>query len=382
MTPVRHRPRVVVWNNQPSPYVVRRLNALRDRGRIEPRAWFNVERAPERSWTVDPRGWRFPARYLGGRPPVRACRAAALLMRDRPDLLFTLYEDAAFATVAATARALHIPVVLRALRTFPAWRSRSAAREAAKRILFPRVSGIQVAGADSAEYVSDYGARAEQIFPIREEIDLPFWLGTSERAGARRDVVREHASLEGCVFLCVGRLWSGKGLDTLLEAYAALAAASSSPVSLLLVGDGPDEARYRARAGSLPNVVFAGFAEGADLAAWYAAADVFVFPTLGDPYGHVIQEAMACGLPVIASTAAGDIEDRVVHGSTGYLVPPGHAPALARRMAELAADADSRVQMGTAARRRVLDWSTENWANGFEEMVFDLVPAGSAACAS
>jgi glycosyltransferase involved in cell wall biosynthesis len=98
-----------------------------------------------------------------------------------------------------------------------------------------------------------------------------------------------------------------------------------------------------------------------------------VFPTLGDAYGHVVQEAMACGLPVVTTTAAGDIRDRVVEGVTGYLVPPRDADALARPMRLLASDAELRTRLGTNGADRIQDWSTELWASRFEEMVFAVI---------
>ena len=70
------------------------------------------------------------------------------------------------------------------------------------------------------------------------------------------------------------------------------------------------------------NVIFAGFFQKAELPRLYAAADVFVFPTLGDPYGLVVDEAMACSLPIISTSAAGEIRDRVESGVNGFVVPP------------------------------------------------------------
>ena len=121
MAVAREPVRVVCWNNQPSPYFVRRLNAVSDRGRVGVEAWFSELRASDREWTVDPSQWRFPARLL---PPGRrrAGRAVQLLGTQRPDLFATLYADAAFGVTVLAAKLLGIPVVVRALRTFPSWR--------------------------------------------------------------------------------------------------------------------------------------------------------------------------------------------------------------------------------------------------------------------
>jgi len=85
-----------------------------------------------------------------------------------------------------------------------------------------------------------------------------------------------------------------------------------------------------------------------------AALDIFVMPSLAEGLGVAALEAMACGLPVIAS-AAGGLRDLVTHRTTGLLVPPGDAAALAQAIVELATDRELRTSMGSAGRARVLD---------------------------
>jgi glycosyltransferase involved in cell wall biosynthesis len=123
---------------------------------------------------------------------------------------------------------------------------------------------------------------------------------------------------------------------------------------LLLVGDGPEaHLRARAQAEGLRNVVFGGFVQKPDLPRYYTMADAFVFPTLGDPYGLVVDEAMACSLPVISTSAAGEIGDRVEDGVNGYIVPPENSAALLDRMERLAHDNELRSRMGEASARKI-----------------------------
>ena len=133
----------------------------------------------------------------------------------------------------------------------------------------------------------------------------------------------DHLGLQGCWFLYVGRLWSGKGLDDLFDAYRPVRLQQPN-ASLLLVGDGVDEARYRAMARNLPNVTFAGFVQPRELPDYYALADALVFPTLGDPHGLVGEEAMAANLPVICTEAGGDIRRRVPDEWGGFGSPPAN----------------------------------------------------------
>jgi glycosyltransferase involved in cell wall biosynthesis len=120
------------------------------------------------------------------------------------------------------------------------------------------------------------------------------------------------------------------------------------------------------------------FHQQTELAGLYRAADVFVFPTLGDPYGLVVNEAMAAGLPIISTTAAGEIHDRVVDDVNGLLVPPNDVGALRRAMEKLGERSDVRGVMGKRSEEAIRHHTVENWAVEFEQAVTDIVMATRA----
>ena len=181
---------------------------------------------------------------------------------------------------------------------------------------------------------------------------------------------------------CVRVLWSGKGLDYLFEAYRRLVE-QQVDASLLLVGDGVDEDRYRAHAQDLPGIAFAGFVQQCDLPDFYALGDVLILPTLGDPHGLVIDEALAAGLPVICSESAGDIRSRLPDGRAGYIVPTGDPSALAHRMTMLATDSELRSRMAAETSRLSGKNGHAVWAEEFERFVFSVLerPARSTITA-
>jgi glycosyltransferase involved in cell wall biosynthesis len=197
-----------------------------------------------------------------------------------------------------------------------------------------------------------------------------------------RETRRSALGLSGCVFLFVGRLWQGKGLDELFTAYRELESQMGDKVSLLIVGDGIDEARYRSMFSSLPRVVLPGFIQPVELPQWYALADSLVFPTHGDPNGLVVEEAFAAGLPVIVSDAAGDIHQRVPDGVAGYVFPVGSADELRQSMAKVAIDPVGRQVMADRVVELVSSKSVEGYAADFDEFITEVLsrpPRGGIA---
>jgi glycosyltransferase involved in cell wall biosynthesis len=151
----------------------------------------------------------------------------------------------------------------------------------------------------------------------------------------------------------VGRIAAEKDLDVALDAFARLGGPAQSRLRLALVGEGPYSDACRARASE---VTFTGKLEGDALAAAYASADLFVFPSRTDTFGNVLLEAMASGLPVVAADVP---QTREVLAGAGHLFPAGDASALAAEVARLAAHPAERARSAEAglAEARAQQWS-------------------------
>jgi glycosyltransferase involved in cell wall biosynthesis len=171
------------------------------------------------------------------------------------------------------------------------------------------------------------------------------------------------------LFLSVGRLEAYKGLDDALLALDRLHRAEELPPrwAWVVVGEGRDRerltrrvmarellARSRGARGIASHVHWAGQVPDGLLHALYASADVFLHTTRYEGSSLVTLEAMAHGLPVVA-TRAGGIPDKVSDGENGRLVDPGDVEGLARGLAELAQDAALREAMGSRGRKRAVE---------------------------
>jgi len=105
------------------------------------------------------------------------------------------------------------------------------------------------------------------------------------------------------------------------------------------------------------------------LPSYYGLAEVMVFPTRSDPWGLVVNESMACGLPVISSSVAGCAADLVEDNWNGRMIGTGDINQLTHVMDELSRDAALRSLMGRRSRERILRYSPEACAGGIAEAV-------------
>lgn len=175
------------------------------------------------------------------------------------------------------------------------------------------------------------------------------------------------ASPDAPVMLSVGRVAPEKNLHVVIEAYRALLRRVPG-ARCVIVGDGPGRAALEA---ANPDIVFAGTRRGDDLAAYYASADLFVFPSLTETFGNVVLEAMSSGIPVVAYAEAA-AREFIRNGQNGIRVAPGNEGGLIERAAALGADGTVRAAMGAAARASVASLSPESVVAEFESIMQSL----------
>ena len=240
-------------------------------------------------------------------------------------------------------------------------------QRAARKVLVPRVSAFIAKSKPAAERFEELGAKGRIVLAPHTTNLAPLLT-----IGARRDW-SESSELR---LLTVARLIPQKGIGHLIRAVAAMRPVRR-PVSLTIVGSGPQEAELKALVQSLGvrGIRFAGFVDQRELPAYYAAADVFVFPTLGDTYGIVLLEAAASGLALISSTHAGATLDFVKDGESGLIFDPPDEPALAELIAKLADGPELVRDLGLAAydvaRLRTPDRTAEKYVSAIMTVVAD-----------
>jgi len=223
-----------------------------------------------------------------------------------------------------------------------------------------------VPGRASFEYLRSLGSPEASILTAPDAVDNSLFATQAENTRVHATEFREKLGLPSRFILFVGRLVPEKGIFDLLEAYAKLERGLRSEVGLVFAGDGisKEELVQQAKRISPGAICFPGFAQREDLAGLYALAETLVLPTHSDPWGLVVNEAMACGLPIVVSSVAGCSADLVEDGWNGYVVPPRDSEKLSVAIDSLLRQPELKQTMSAHSLERIRKYSPEACADG------------------
>jgi len=233
--------------------------------------------------------------------------------------------------------------------------------------LVHRCDGFIANSSETKKYLCDLGAEPDKVFVSIQTIDVLKWKQSAEIWRDSRDELKNNLGLKDKVILYVGILEQKKGIHFLLEAYHN-AFEKLKNTSILIIGGGSEESQqkeYCKQNGIHDNIVFAGYKQPDELPKYYALSDLFVFPTLGDTFGLVIIEALACGLPVICSSYAGAAEDLIREGINGYIFDPHDTKNLSVLLSTLLMDDKLLQKLKSGASESIENFTIEKSAENF-----------------
>jgi glycosyltransferase involved in cell wall biosynthesis len=358
-----------------SPYRIPVFNALARQKGIELHVIFLAETDPtQRRWLVYKDEIEFsyevlPAwrRRWSGRHILLNRGMWPALQRFRPDsILCGGYNYPAFWEALAWAKFHSARFVAWIESTSRDQRNPSALAAFIKRQFIRNCSAFAVPGKSAFEFVTSMGVPAERIHHAPNAVDNQRFANLAAEVRERKAQRRTELGLPPRYFVFAGRVTREKGVFQLMQAYTQLEPELRSQVGLVLVGEETAKNELMKDTAKIDpgTVIFPGFAQRDQLAAFYALAEVLVFPTLSDTWGLVVNEAMACGLPIIASDVAGCVADLVHDGENGYVVPSGNVEKLAEAMAAFARDPQLASRMGQRSATLIESFSPEYCAAG------------------
>lgn len=298
---------------------------------------------------------------------------------SRPEVILVLgWNESALLRAWVIAKWFRIPLIVRgdsnSKRVRPAW------VRLLHRLLLSIPSRFLSVGSGNAEFYLAAGVASERLRHAPHFVNNEFF---SARVGVSdRSIVRSRWGLsedDFCV-LFAGKFEAKKRPFDLLEAVRMLPERLRVRTRVLMVGSGHLEASLRESAIRFgDSVIWAGFLNQSEMPSAYAAADLLVLPSdHGETWGLVVNEAMACGVPVIVSDEVGCANDLVRHGETGLVYPMGEVSSLSQAIESLLENPDRRHRVSHSARSLVTrEYTIARSVDVLVEEVLDLTSGSS-----
>lgn len=349
--------KVCVVTNIATPYRIPVYELLAQRPGIDLEVLYFADREPDRSWRLPHssvsaetlRSWVLTVR---GRHIHFTWGVMRGLRARRPDVVITTGYNPGHLAAFLYARLAGVAHVVQTDGSVESEKCLTWLHRSLRRLIVRRSQSAVAASKSGMDLLVSYGAQAENVHISPLAVDnASFAAGGAER------------NLD---LLVVGRLVPIKNPGFAVEVAAAVSERLGRVVSLDFVGDGDLEEDVRKAAQDLTQVqlTMSGFQHGSDLAVKYASARVFLFPTLWDPWGLVVNEALAAGIPAIISPHAG-AKELIEDGRSGY-VRPLDVGLWADLAAELISDGEKWDRFSLSAVGAVANYTFTAAADGLE----------------
>ena len=376
--------RVTAVFPEPTPYRAPLLDRVAAQPEIELRVVYAAETVADRTWRIDPRhravflrGAQLPGarRILRHDYPVTPGVARALAAGQPEVVVVSGWSTFAAQAAIVWSRVRGVPYIL-VVESHdedprPGWRRQ------VKGAVVPRVvegaSGVLVTGTLARRSMVARGAPPERVRVFANTIDVEEFGEQADRLASSRHELRSElgAGPEDVVVLSVARLVPEKGHDVLIH---AVAEAEDPRLLLVLAGEGPERERLEDLAGVRGvRLTLAGDRDWERIVEVYVAADVFALLSEREPWAVVVNEAAACGLPLVLSDRVGAAYDLLRDGENGFLVGAGDIDRASAALRDLAADTRMRQTFGKRSRELARDWGYGPSVAGFVAAVREAV---------
>jgi len=260
----------------------------------------------------------------------------------------------------------HVPAVVMSEST--AWDERRVWwKEWVKQKVVGLSSAALVGGRPHKEYMMQLGMPPERIFLGYDAVDNGYFADKTSEIASRKPEVRSKYELPENYFLASARFIEKKNLQRLIRAYARYRdlAGQSQAWDLVVLGDGPLKTKLTSQISDLhlrQHVHLPGFKQYDELPVYYGLAKIFIHASTTEQWGLVVNEAMACGLPILVSNRCGCAADLVREGQNGFAFNPTDENELAQLMIKMSDVSLDLKAMGQKSLQIIADWSPEQFA--------------------
>jgi glycosyltransferase involved in cell wall biosynthesis len=250
----------------------------------------------------------------------------------------------------------------------PQPRTKLIAKRIFLKTLYSFVAGFLSIGTRNTDFYKNLGISDKKIYNFPYGVDNEFYKRESAKWHNKKDEAREELGMKPgtVIILFASRMNRIKHPDYALEAYKKMGYKKNA--ALVFVGDGDlrEGLEKKVKREMIENVHFLGFKNQTEMAKFYTISDIFI--RTGGPYkgdwGATVNEAMVCGLPIIAADALGAGDDLIYPGENGYIYPLGDTNALARILDKLGQDKEKMKEMGERSKEIIEHWGYKEDTRG------------------
>lgn len=295
---------------------------------------------------------------------VRKEKVITYLSEISPEIIFTAGYTNEKWQLARWAKGKNIPSVL-LLSSTENDNKRIWLKEYLKsKVVISSFSAVAATGKRAADYAKKLGFNPQKIYKVGNVIDNNHFARQAQIIRQEPQKYRKALALPENYFLTVSRLSPEKNHDVLIEAFRQYRA-SGGKWNLVIIGSGPLEGELSRdiKQYDLKGVHLAGWQNQDLLPGYYSLADCFVLPSLSEPWGLVVNEAMACRLPILLSNTCGCQPELCKRNVNGYDFSPEQPHELKELMHLISADIDKCQAMGKASEEMISNFTPQSWAN-------------------
>lgn len=368
MTPDDQPLRLAFLTNIPAPYKTPRLNALDDRDGVKLKVFYagtetsrhRYEHLPEMRYEHE----TFPAFTISflGREAILNRGVLSALRKFEPDAIVAggwNYSASLLALLYSKVNRVPMGVLSENLSQ-ESWLSKGLLRA-----ILPAFDVCFAASSQAKQNLVEHGASKSETYVLPYCIDVESFRSSLSRE--KQTQLENTLEVEDeNVVLYVGLLEERKGIDDLITAISEV-----DETHLLIAGYGPlrEKLEAQAEAEAQDSVTFLGNVPNQELPNYYAIADVFVLPSRKEPWGLVLNEAMACGTPVVTTNVSGAVSNLVLDEETGLVVPPDDPFELATAIRRILFDEELAERLREGGLRASDEYVPERYAELIHEII-------------
>jgi glycosyltransferase involved in cell wall biosynthesis len=366
--------KVALIHNIISPYRVPLFEGLSEHPFIDLFVYFCAKTHKERQWSI-PQSNKYNYEILSG----VTLEFLGIIYHINPSIILKLIKEkydviiigggTDFTTQAAfiTSHLLKTPMILWSEGTSGTQSLLGKIISPITRYITRHATACIAASTSAKDFFIANGACPEKVFIPPNTVDTEFLKKESLEYSMRKNELKRKLGVKNDkIILYVGQLIRRKGIGYLLFGYKKLKE-EYADVGLAVVGSGPlkEELMKICQTENIKDVYFFGFVQQKELPMYYSLADLFVLPSLRETFGLVINEAMACGLPVITTKAVG-ARDLIIQRESGFIVDEANADQLYLAMREITSNEELSSKMGEKSLEIVeREYNIEQAVKGF-----------------